>query len=160
MQLRIFILTLLLFPSLSSLAETSLNVDLIVAGATDSSTDQNGMSIRTLTSFMFHSDEIAFGPTFYFEKPNAPLQTFILGGTFSIGNDWFFQTTFGYLISSVATATEKGWGIIPQFGKSFQISSDLDLRVSLPIVIKIISTGTPERTMLDYVPYIGVQLKL
>ena len=159
-MLRNLIVLFIMLGHLTANAESQLNLDFIAAGASDSSTAQSGISIRTTGSLLFDLSDFYVGPTVSSERPNDSIITYVFGAAMSIGEDLFFQFGAGYLIISTSLSNEKGFAFTPQIGKNFELSQSVFFRVSIPVVIKLVTSGTPERTLIDYVPYIGFQFRL
>jgi hypothetical protein len=87
---------------------------------------------------------------------NANTYELIIGGGLKIAGTYFFEADIGFLYREFGGYTEKGLGIIAQFGRYFDMTESLKFKVSLPVVFKIVTTGLTRKIIIDYVPYIGI----
>jgi hypothetical protein len=133
---------------------TELVIDLSVAGNKASSNSSLRVDWYSKTSLMFGTG-VKFGPFIQYDMPDsADNNPYIMGGNIRLGTTWFFELGLGY----AKQGDLKGWGLVPVVGRTFALSSGVDMRIAIPYVYRNYTDPVETKTG-DFRPYVGFAFK-
>ncbi|MBL6990408.1 MAG: hypothetical protein ISR65_11545 [Bacteriovoracaceae bacterium] len=152
-------LVALLFSTTAIGAPLSLNIDAIFSGYSETldgaSEATTGTSFRSNTTFFLGTTKLYYGAMVQYEIPSENDFEYILGGAIGFGDQYFLELGGGLLKREIGGFEDTGYGIIGKIGTKFQIGR-FNLRISLPIVYKAITDGQSLKTIIQYIPYLGL----
>jgi hypothetical protein len=141
----------------------TITIDGIVAGSYDKTGSydaDHGVSIRSQIG-LYLGKGPGYGALVQYEMPSSDTKEYILGGGVRLGGaKAFLELGGGYLTRDISGFKETGWGAIVKPGLAAAVSGSWQLRLSIPFVYKNVTSGAATRTLIDYVPYVGVAYEL
>ena len=90
-----------------------------------------------------------------FEIPAAGSQEWIAGVGGQLMEKAFLELGGGYLNRNFGGFIERGWGAMIRPGVAFPMGR-WRLRVSFGGVVKWVTSGVTTRTLIEYIPYVGL----
>jgi len=153
-------LALGLLESFYAQAVSVLNIDFIYAGYSEkfegSTSASSGSSLKTNTTMFFGSGAFRYGPLLQYEIPSENSAEYIAGGAIGMGANYFLELGGGYLKRDFGSYEESGYGFMAKVGKHFSLGSGYTARISVPFIYKQITSGLANKTIYNYIPYIGL----
>ena len=138
------------------------NFDFIFAGSSEQfegASETTGISFKSNTTLFFGDGEFRYGGLVQYEAPSENSIEYIVGILAGIGSINFLEIGGGYLKRDFGSYTEEGYAGMIKIGRHFSLSNSLSFRLSIPFIYKKITSGLVNKTIYNYIPYIGLGFK-
>jgi hypothetical protein len=150
------------FNATAARADFTFASDVIVSGTyeTISGSASHGVSLRTHNQMLLGEEGFRYGLGFQFEMPSSDTKEYIVGAAIQLGSRFIFGLGAGYLLRDFGGYNETGLGGWVQPGFALPLSESFDLRITVPVIFKFVTSGIATKIVMDYVPYLGIGLHL